>query len=104
MVLTDVIAPVFKTVAAALTAEGYTFRVLTPSGAVRMESTPQDFIEVTLDVVRDPPALLGRVSRAWGRRVLVEELVVRAAPDIGALTDEDLLDWVIGQIGPFVER
>lgn len=103
-VLTTVIAPVFKTIASALTAEGYAFAVTTPSGAVRLETSPQNFVEVTLDTVRDPPALVGRVSRTWGRRVLVEELVVREAPDIGAVTEDEIVGWTLGQIGPFVER
>lgn len=102
--LANVVTPVFKTVASALTAEGYAFKVTTPSRAVRMEVSPQDFIEITMDTNRTPPALLGRVSRAWGRRVLVEELVVREAPELGTLSEDDVLDWTLAQIGPFVER
>ncbi len=102
--LTDVVAPLFKTVAAALKAEGYHFSVTTPAGAVRLEKTPQDFIEIGLDTVRDPPALLGQISRTWGRRVIVEELVVREAPGLGSLTGSDVLDWVLAQIKPLVER
>ncbi len=105
-VLTDVITPLFKTVAAALKAEGYGFRVVTPPGSVRLASevSSEDFIEVTLDTLRDPPALVGRVSRTWGRRVLVDELMVREASAIRTLTGDDALEFVLGQLGPFVER
>ena len=50
-VLSDVVAPLFTMLAAALKSEGYRFRVLTPAGAVRLaaESSADDYIEVTLD-------------------------------------------------------
>ena len=75
-ILAGVVAPLFTVVAAALKAEGYRFRVLTPAGTVRLaaESSADDYIEVAIDTLRDPPGLVGRVSRRWGRRVLVEHL------------------------------
>lgn len=105
-VLARVVAPLFKTVASILAAEGYQFRVLTPSGAVRLssETSSEDFIEVTLDTMHDPPALVGRVSRTWGRRVLVDEQVVCEGEAIGTLTGDQTLVFVLEQLGPFVER
>ena len=104
-VLADVVAPAWKAVAAVLKAEGYGFRVLTPVGSVRLaaDATAEDFIELTLDTTRDPPALVGRVSRAWGRRVLVDEAVVREAP-LGGLTGDEAIEIVLARLGPFVER
>ena len=104
--LEGVAAPVFKAVAAVLRAEGYGFRVLTPARSVRLtaEAAPEDFIELVLDTTRDPPALVGRVSRAWGRRVLVDEQVVREAPALRGLTTDDALEIVLERLGPFVER
>ncbi len=105
-ILTDVAAPLFTVVAAALKAEGYRFRVLTPAGAVRLasESSADDYIEVALDTLRDPPALVVRVSRAWGRRVLVDDAILREAEAIRELTAEDLLEFTLARLGPFVER
>ena len=105
-ILTDVAAPLFTVVAAALKAEGYRFRVLTPAGAVRLasESSADDYIEVALDTLRDPPALVVRVSRAWGRRVLVDDAILREAEAIRELTAEDLLEFTLTRLGPFVER
>lgn len=102
----EVAAQVFKAVAAVLRAEGYGFRVLTPAGSVRLaaEAAPEDFIELVLDTTRNPPALVGRVSRAWGRRVLVDEQVVREAPALRGLTTDDALEIVLERLGPFVER
>lgn len=105
-VLNDVATPAFLAVAAILRSEGYGFRVLTPAGSVRLtsESSPDDFIELTLDVTRDPPAIVGRVSRRWGRRVLVDEAVVREAVEIGGLTEDDAVEAILARLGPFVER
>ena len=105
-VLADVAAPLFTQLAAALRAEGYRFRVLTPAGAVRLaaESSADDYLEVTLDTQREPPGLVARVSRTWGRRVLIDETTLREAGDIGSLTAEDLLEFSLAQLAPFVGR
>ena len=104
-VLAGVVAPVFRAVAAVLKAEGYGFHVLTPVGSVRLaaEAASENFIEINLDTTRDPPALVARVSRAWGRRVLVDEQVVREAP-IRGLTEDDAVEIVLERLVPFVER
>ena len=105
-VLSDVVAPLFTVLAAALKAEGYRFQVLTPTGAVRLaeQSSADDFIEVALDTQRVPPGLVARTSRTWGRRVLVDETTLREAADIGSLTAEDLLEFSLAQLAPFVGR
>ena len=105
-VLTDVVTPVFKTVAAALKAEGHSFRVSTPTGVVRLavDASADDFVEVVLDTKRDPPGLIGRVSRVWGRRVLVDEQVVCEDAAIADLTDDRALEFLLHVLPPFVER
>ena len=105
-VLASVVTPVFKTVAATLKSEGYQFQVFSPVGAVRLaaDASGQDFIELALDTMRDPPALIGRVSREWGRRVLVDEKIVLEDSAIASLTEEDALAFVLGELPPFVER
>ena len=105
-VLADVAAPLFTQLAAALKAEGYRFRVLTPAGAVRLaaESSADDFIEVSLDTQREPPALVARISRTRGRRVLIDETILREAADIGSLTAEGLLEFSLAQLAPFLGR
>ena len=100
------VTPVFKTVAATLTAEGYPFQIFTPAGVVRLAAgvSGQNFIELALDTMRDPPALVGRVSREWGRRVLVDEKIVLEDPAIASLTEEDALAFVLAELPPFVDR
>ena len=105
-ILTDVVAPLFTVVAAALKSEGYRFRMLTPAGTVRLasESSADDYFEIALDTLRDPPGLVGRVSRGWGRRVLVDEAILREAAAISGLTAEELLEFSLAQLAPFLGR
>ena len=103
--LRQVAAPMFKTVAAALKAEGHSFRISTPADAVRMstEASGENFIELVFDTTGEQSELRGRVSRIRGHRLLVEEKVVSQGPAIGSFTDEDVLEFLIGELAPFVE-
>jgi len=105
-VLTQVVAPMFRTVAAVLKAEGFLFRVSTPVSAVRIaaEATGDNFVELELDTTDDPPALRGRISKVRGRRVTVDERVVGEDAAIGALTKDDVLDFLLSELGPFLEN
>ena len=98
--------PVLHTIASALTAEGHRFKVFTPADAVRLaaESGGDDFIELTLDTVSDPPLVIGRISRGRGRRQIALERPLKENAPIAELTDEDVLSFVLGGIGPFVDR
>ena len=105
-VLRTVAAPLFRTVASALKAEGYRFAVETPAGAVRLSpgGASEDVIEIALDTTRDPPALMGRTAYARGRRLLSDERVVAEHPALGDLAPETLLDFVLAALAPMVER
>ena len=104
--LRHVVAPMFRAMAGVLKAEGYPFTVSTPTGAVRLaaDGPGENFIELALDTVADPPVLCSRVSRARGRRILIDEKVVRAGESIGSMTDEDTLEYLLGELPAFVER
>ena len=101
-----VAAPLFRTVASALKAEGYRFAVETPAGAVRLSpgGASEDIIELALDTAREPPALVGRTAYVRGRRMLSDERVVAEHPALGDLATEDLLDFVVSALAPLVER
>ena len=103
--LRRVVAPVFKTVAAALKAAGHPFRVSTPVDAVRMsaEGSGDNFVELVLDTTGDTSVLRGRASRVRGRRVLVEETTVSEGPNMASLSDEDVLEFLLAELGPYVE-
>ena len=105
-VLRAVAAPLFRTVASALKAEGHRFAVETPVGAVRLVSarSSDNAIELALDTSRDPPALVGRTACVRGRRVLRDEQAVASHPVIGEIGEEALLDFVLASLAPLVER
>jgi hypothetical protein len=98
-------APLFRQVAAVLKAQGYLFGVFTPTGSVRLmsEKNTDDFIELTLDVSGDAPLVIGRVRRARGSRILESERPIGTGA-IRELTEEQVLDFLADEIGPFVER
>jgi hypothetical protein len=98
--------PIFHQVASAMVAEGHRFKVFTPAGSVRLsaEGTPDDFIEVILDPTVDPPTVLGRANTGRGRRAVTRERPLKDGTAIGDLTESDVLEFVLAEIAPFVER
>jgi GAF domain-containing protein len=101
--LQKIAVPLFRQVANALKADGYAFTVFTPSDSVRLMSdrSASDYIELTLDTSDHPPRVIGRVSRSRGQRVLDAEHAV-GTPD--ALTEDQLLDFLLKELEAFVER
>ena len=104
--LTNTAVPVFLMFAAALRAEGHAFQAATPAGVVRLisERSPDDFIEVALDVSGARPVVMGRSGHARGRRRLASERPVREGAPILALTQDDVLEFLLAEVEPFVER
>ncbi len=102
--LRRVAVPLFKQVADALNAEGYRFTVFTPGGSVRLvpDRDGDTYIEVVLDTKGSSPKLLGRALRAHGGNVTETELVLNATADIGAITDDDLLGFVLSELEGFL--
>ena len=101
--LQKVAVPLFRQVANALKADGYAFTVFTPTGSVRLMSdrTAEDYIELTLDTSDDPPRVMGQISRTRGSRVIDAE---RAFGTPDALTEDQLLDFLLKELEAFVER
>lgn len=104
--LPNVVAPIGRQIVSALRAEGYPFTLSLPAGRLRIGSdrSAQDFIELTLDTDRDPPAVTGLVSRERGRHVLTRERSVREGTPVGELDEQDILQFLLAEIVPFVER
>ena len=97
--------PLFKQIAQALKVSGYPFTVFTPGGSVKLlsDKSAEDFIELSLDTSTDRPFVLGRTSRTRGRRVIESEHPI-AQKAVADLTEEDVLEFVLNEIAPFVER
>jgi hypothetical protein len=104
--LTTVAAPIFRQFAQALTAEGYPFSVNSPAAQLRLvsERSRNDYIEIELDPLLDPPQAIGRANRTHGTRTVTSERPVRSGAKVHDLTEADVLDYLTAEIGPFVER
>ena len=99
-------APVVHQVAAALNAEGHTFKVFTPASSIRLasERSPDEFIELVLDDTSDPPVVVGRTTRGRGRRMITSERAVGGGAPVGDLTEEDVLAFLLEEIVELIER
>ena len=104
--LRDRAVPVFQTVAAALVAESYRFKVFTPADSVRLasETSGTDFIELSLDPAANPPTVIGRTSRGRGSRLVDRERPIREGTPIPELSDEDVLAFLMTEIAGLLER
>jgi hypothetical protein len=102
--LSGTAVPLMRQVANVLKAEGYPFGVFTPSGSVRLMSdkSAEDFIEITLDTAGEVPRVVARIS-SHGRRTVDAERVVGSG-DPAAITEEELLAFLLDELQPFVER
>ncbi len=101
--LDAVAVPLARQVAGALKAQGYAFTVFTPGGSVRLASdkTPEDFVELTLDTTGPQPLVIGRSSRARGRRIFEGERPVASGP-VRDITEEQLLSFLLKELEPLV--
>jgi len=99
--------PVLRLVASALKAEGHVFQVLTPAGTVRLQSDRErdDYLEVVLDGSKGTPTVIGRSSYVRGSQLqTTEQRIGETAALVSDLADEDVFEWVLRVILPFVER
>ena len=104
--LTEVATPVFKQVANVLKTENYAFTLFTPRASLRLASDHgrDDFIEIALDATADPPGVVGRVSRTRGSRTLTDERPLRPGAKPDAVSEEDVLTFLLQALEPWLER
>jgi hypothetical protein len=104
--LTTRAVPAFNLLAGALVGEGHRFKVSTPAESVRLtaEGSLENFIELVLDPTDDPPVVLGRTNVGRGRRAITRERPLRKTTPIADLTEDDVIEFVLAEIAPFVER
>lgn len=99
--------PVLRLVQAALKAEGHVFQVLTPAGTARLQSDRErdDYLEIVLDAAKGTPTVMGRSSYVRGSELhTAEQRIGEMSALVSDLTDEDVFEWVLRVILPFVER
>jgi hypothetical protein len=104
--LQNVATPLVQQLANVLKAEGHAFTVHTPGDGLRLSSDRgrEDFVEFALDTSGDRPQVIGRISQSRGSRRLEEERPVRPAASPDALTDEDVLEFLIQALEPWLAR
>lgn len=98
--------PLVRMLANTLKAEGYDFTVFSPNGGLRMAlaRSGDDFIEFALDTSQDEPFAALRVNRTRGRRIVQHERPVKGRTPVDTLTEEDVLQALLEELAPFVER
>ena len=104
--LEHVATPIVRQVASALKAEGHDYTVGTPGGGLRLASDRgrDDFVEFALDTTGERPQVLGRISQVRGSRHIEEERPVKADTPPDALTEDDVLDFVMQALERWLAR
>jgi len=104
--LETVATPVARQVANALKVAGIAFTLGTPGGGLRLAADRgrDDYIDFVLDPGGDVPQAAARVSVTRGSRTIDEVLPIKAGTAIEELTDEDVLDFLVGALEPWLER
>lgn len=104
--LAEVATPVTRQVATVLKAEGYGFTVFTPGGGLRLASDRgrDEYIEFALDSTPEPPQVVGHIRYTRGSRTLADERPIKPGTSPDAITDEDVLAFLLDALGPWLER
>ena len=104
--LEHVATPVTRQLATALKAEGHAFTVFTPGDGLRLASDRgrDDFIEFALDTTGPTPQVIGRISRSRGSRTIDEEKPVKPGASPEAITEDDVLEFLVTALEPWLER
>jgi hypothetical protein len=105
-ILESIALPVFQTLASALAADGHRFKVETPLGVVRLvrERNSAEHLEMALDTDREVPAVVLRSTRGRGSRTIASEEIVAEGSEIADISDSNLVDAIVQQLVPLVER
>ena len=104
--LLAVATPVLHQLANALKVEGHAFTVFTPEHGLRLASDRgrNDFVELFLDASSDPPEVMGRVSYSRGSRTVDEERRVKPGAPPDGISEEEVLDFFLDALVPWIER
>ena len=104
--LETVATPVTRQVANALKVAGIGFTLGTPGGGLRLAADRgrDDYIELVLDTSGELPQAAGRVSVTRGSRTLDEVRPIKPGTAIEDLTEEDVLEFLVRALEPWLER
>ena len=104
--LEHVAVPLFRQFTSALRGEGLLFRVVTPSGSVRIEAerSTDNFLELTLDIARRPVAVVLRRGYTRGHHIYNDDRVVAEGADLSSVSPQQLFTALMEAVTPFIER
>jgi hypothetical protein len=104
--LDQLAAPLARQVVNALRAEGYSFTVSTPSRGLRvaLDAGRDDYIDFALNAETDEPHVVGRIRRTRGSRTIDEERPVKPGAGPDSVTEDDLLEFLVRALEPWLER
>ena len=104
--LENVAVPVARQLANALKVEGLAFTVFTPAGGLRLASdrNRHDFIELALERGAADLQVVGHISHARGSRTVAETVPLKDGFGPDALTDDDVLSFLLRALRPWLER
>jgi hypothetical protein len=104
--LETIATPLARQVANALKVAGIGFTLGTPGGGLRLAADRgrDDFIEFVLDASGDVPQAAGRVSLSRGSRTLDDVRPIKPGTAIEDLTEEDVLEFLVRTLEPWLER
>ena len=92
--------------ATALRAEGHPFKVFTPAGGLRLasERSAEDYIELALDTADQSAAASPASAAGAGTASSPPSGAIRRTHTRDSLTEEDVLQFLLGEMDPFVGR
>lgn len=104
--LEHVAVPLFRQFTSALRGEGMLFRVITPSGSVRVEAerSADNYLELVLDIARRPVAVLLRRGYTRGHHIYADDRVIAEGGDLSGVTPQQLFSALMDAATPFIER
>jgi hypothetical protein len=104
--LANVATPVARQLCQVLKAENHPFTVFTPEGGLRLSSDHgrDDYIELSLDTSGDTPQVMARINRVRGSRTLTTEDAVKPGSAPSAISEEDVLIYLVDALEPWLER
>ena len=104
--LANVAVPLARQVVNVLKAEGRSFTVSTPGRNVRLETDRgrDDFVEITLNTEIDPPDVIGVIRYTRGSRTIDEERPVKSGSPPDQIGEDDLLEFLLRALEPWIER
>ena len=102
----NVATPLVRQIAGSLKAEGYAFTVSTPGRGLRLalDRGRDDFVELALDSETEPPTVIGRIRRTRGSRTIEEERAVKPGASPDQVTEDEVLEFLVSALEPWLER